>query len=76
MVGHDDVIIAISNSGESHEILALIPVIKRQKIKLICMTSRAESAMGRIADVHLCIKVPQEACPSGLPRRPAPLQHW
>ena len=66
MVGHDDVIIAISNSGESHEILALIPVIKRQKIKLICMTSRAESAMGRIADVHLCIKVPQEACPLGL----------
>jgi arabinose-5-phosphate isomerase len=66
MVSSNDVVIAISNSGESNEILALIPVIKRQKIKLICMTSRAESAMGRVADVHLCIKVPQEACPLGL----------
>ncbi|MDL4912710.1 MAG: arabinose-5-phosphate isomerase KdsD [Enterobacterales bacterium endosymbiont of Blomia tropicalis] len=66
MVGRDDVIIAISNSGESNEILALIPVIKRQKITLICMTSRTESAMSRVADVHLCVKVPQEACPLGL----------
>ncbi|MDJ0039666.1 MULTISPECIES: arabinose-5-phosphate isomerase KdsD [Pantoea] len=66
MVGKDDIVIAISNSGESSEILALIPVMKRQKIKLICMTSRPESAMARAADIHLCIKVPQEACPLGL----------
>lgn len=66
MVGKDDVVIAISNSGESSEILALIPVMKRQKIPLICMTSRPESAMARAADIHLCVKVPQEACPLGL----------
>ncbi|ORM73809.1 D-arabinose 5-phosphate isomerase [Pantoea wallisii] len=66
MVSTNDVVIAISNSGESSEILALIPVLKRQKVQLICLTSRPESAMGRAADVHLCVKVPQEACPLGL----------
>ncbi|AIR87622.1 arabinose-5-phosphate isomerase KdsD [Pantoea sp. JGM49] len=66
MVTANDVVIAISNSGESNEILALIPVLKRQKVPLICLTSRPESAMGRAADVHLCVKVPQEACPLGL----------
>ncbi|ORM50519.1 D-arabinose 5-phosphate isomerase [Pantoea conspicua] len=66
MVSQNDVVIAISNSGESNEILALIPVLKRQKISLICMTGRPESAMGRAADVHLCVSVPQEACPLGL----------
>ena len=66
MVSTNDVVIAISNSGESSEILALIPVLKRQKIQLICITGRPESAMARASDVHLCVKVPQEACPLGL----------
>lgn len=66
MVSRNDVVIAISNSGESNEILALIPVLKRQHIALICITGRPESAMGRVADVHLCVHVPQEACPLGL----------
>ena len=66
MVGRDDVVIAISNSGESHEILALIPVIKRLNITLICISSRPESAMGKAADLHLTVKVPEEACPLGL----------
>jgi arabinose-5-phosphate isomerase len=66
MVSKNDVVIAISNSGESNEILALIPVLKRQHIMLICMTGRPDSAMGRAADVHLCVHVPQEACPLGL----------
>ena len=66
MVTADDVVIAISNSGESSEVLALIPVLKRLQVSLICMTSRPDSAMGRAADVHLCVKVPQEACPLGL----------
>jgi len=66
MVSTNDVVIAISNSGESGEILALVPVLKRQKVQLICITGRPESAMGRTADVHLCVKVPQEACPLGL----------
>jgi arabinose-5-phosphate isomerase len=66
MVSKNDVVIAISNSGESSEILALIPVLKRQHISLICITGRPDSAMGRVADVHLCVHVPQEACPLGL----------
>ena len=66
MVSENDVVIAISNSGESSEILALIPVLKRLRVRLICMTSRPESAMGRAAEIHLCVKVPQEACPLGL----------
>ncbi|MGK9173127.1 arabinose-5-phosphate isomerase KdsD [Yokenella regensburgei] len=66
MVGAQDVVIALSNSGESNEILALIPVLKRLNVYLICMTSRPDSSMGRTADIHLCVKVPREACPLGL----------
>ncbi|WP_025122675.1 MULTISPECIES: arabinose-5-phosphate isomerase KdsD [unclassified Serratia (in: enterobacteria)] len=66
MVSKQDIVLAISNSGESNEILALIPVLKRQQIPLICMTNNPESSMGKAAEVHLCIKVPQEACPLGL----------
>ncbi len=66
MVSPQDVIIALSNSGESHEILALIPVLKRLRISLICMTGNPESTMGKAADVHLCVHVPFEACPLGL----------
>lgn len=66
MVSTQDIVIAISNSGESNEVLALIPVLKRLQVPLICITSRPESSMGKAADVHLCVKVPQEACPLGL----------
>ena len=45
---------------------ALIPVLKRLQVPLICMTSRPESSMARAADIHLCVKVPKEACPLGL----------
>ncbi|AVJ19456.1 arabinose-5-phosphate isomerase KdsD [Serratia sp. JUb9] len=66
MVTPQDIVLAISNSGESSEIQALIPVLKRQQIPMICMTNNPESSMGKAADIHLCIKVPQEACPLGL----------
>ncbi len=66
MVSTQDIVILISNSGESHEILALIPVLKRLDIRLICLTANPESSMGKAADVHVCVKVPQEACPLGL----------
>ena len=66
MVTPKDVVIALSNSGESNEILALIPVLKRQQVPLICITSRPESSMARAADIHLCVKVLKEACPLGL----------
>lgn len=66
MITAQDIVIAISNSGESHEILALIPVLKRLGLFLICITSNPESTMGKAADIHLCVHVPQEACPLGL----------
>ncbi len=66
MVSTQDIVILISNSGESHEILALIPVLKRLDIRLICLTANPESSMGKAADVHICVKVPKEACPLGL----------
>jgi arabinose-5-phosphate isomerase len=63
MISTQDIVLAISNSGESSEILALFPVLKRQKITLISMTGKPESNMAKLSDVHLCIQVPQEACP-------------
>ncbi|KMW74085.1 D-arabinose 5-phosphate isomerase [Photorhabdus luminescens subsp. luminescens] len=66
MITPKDIVLAISNSGESSEILSLIPALKRQKIPLICMTNNYHSNMGKAADIHLCIKTPQEACPLGL----------
>lgn len=66
MVTPQDIVIAISNSGESNEIMALIPVLKRLHVPLLCMTGRPESTMAKAADIHLCIRVPQEACPLGL----------
>ena len=66
MVSARDIVIALSNSGEANEILALIPVLKRLGIPLICMTSNPESTMGKAADIHICVHVPQEACPLGL----------
>ncbi|MBS0970478.1 arabinose-5-phosphate isomerase KdsD [Chimaeribacter arupi] len=66
MVSAQDVVVALSNSGESNEILALVPVLKRLQVPLICMTGNPESAMGKAADIHLCVHVPQEACPLGL----------
>ncbi|MGL9769619.1 MAG: arabinose-5-phosphate isomerase KdsD [Sodalis sp. (in: enterobacteria)] len=66
MVSPRDIVIALSNSGESHEILALIPVFKRLRIPLICLTGKPESTMGKSAEIHLCVHVPKEACPLGL----------
>ncbi|AKJ43271.1 arabinose-5-phosphate isomerase KdsD [Pragia fontium] len=66
MITADDIVIAISYSGESSEVMALIPVIKRLQIPLICITGNPNSSMAKAANVHLCINVPQEACPLGL----------
>jgi arabinose-5-phosphate isomerase len=63
MIEPGDIVIAISNSGESSEILSLFPVLKRLSIRIISMTGKPESNMGKLADIHLCISVPQEACP-------------
>jgi len=66
MVTQDDVVLTISNSGETGEVLAIIPVLKRIGTKLIAMTGNASSTLAKLADTHVCIKVAQEACPLGL----------
>jgi arabinose-5-phosphate isomerase len=66
MVEKGDVVLAISNSGEASEILALVPVIKRLGISIITMTGKPSSSMAEVADLHLQITVPQEACPLAL----------
>lgn len=63
---HHKILCSPSLIQRSNEILALIPVLKRQKIPLICMSNNPDISMGKAADIHLCIKVPQEACPLGL----------
>ena len=66
MIEKGDIVLAISNSGESSEILALFPVLKRLNITIISMTGKPHSNMAKLADVHLQITVPKEACPLGL----------
>ena len=66
MITPDDVVIAISNSGESMEILNILPSIKRQGAKLIAITGRPHSTLARDADVHLDAAVAQKACPLNL----------
>lgn len=66
MVRSDDVIIGISNSGNSPELLSLLPTIKRLGIPLIALTGKAESPLARASTVMLDIGVSREACPMGL----------
>jgi arabinose-5-phosphate isomerase len=66
MITRDDVMIALSNSGESPELLAIVPLIKRQGARLIAMTGDAASSLAREADAHLSAAVTEEACPLGL----------
>ncbi|MDP4527474.1 KpsF/GutQ family sugar-phosphate isomerase [Alkalimonas delamerensis] len=66
MITKDDVVLAISNSGETGEVLTIIPVLKRIGARLIGMTGNPASTLARLADVHVCVQVEQEACPLGL----------
>lgn len=66
MITRDDVIIALSYSGESDELLTIIPLIKRQGGKLIAITGNPASSLAREADVHLDGAVKEEACPLNL----------
>ncbi len=66
MVTSDDVIIAISNSGETGELAGLIPFLKRFNVSLISMTGNPNSTLSRAADVNLDISVKEEACPLGI----------
>jgi arabinose-5-phosphate isomerase len=66
MITRDDAVLALSNSGETAEILTILPVIKRLGVPLIAFTGNSNSALARIATVHLDIGVPAEACPLNL----------
>ncbi len=66
MITRDDVMLALSNSGQSDELLTIIPLVKRQGAKLIALTGNPDSALAKEADVHLDARVAQEACPLNL----------
>jgi arabinose-5-phosphate isomerase len=66
MVTENDAFVAISNSGETAELLAIVPIIKRMGAKLIAMTGNASSNLALLADVHLDVRVDKEACPLNL----------
>jgi len=66
MVTAGDVVLAISNSGESDEIAAIVPAIKRLGVTLIAMTGNVESSLGRHAEIVISSAVDQEACPLNL----------
>jgi len=66
MITHKDVVLSLSNSGETDELLMILPLIKRQNVPLIAMTGNENSSLARLADVHLDVAVPAEACPLGL----------
>ena len=66
MIQNDDVLVALSYSGESAELLTIVTVIKREGAKLIAITGNENSTLARQADVHLDARVAQEACPLNL----------
>ncbi|MBD3619819.1 MAG: KpsF/GutQ family sugar-phosphate isomerase [Chromatiales bacterium] len=66
MITPRDVVIALSNSGETDEILTIVPLIKRIGVPLISMTGNPNSTLARESDVHIDISVEKEACPLGL----------
>lgn len=66
MITDKDVVVTISNSGTTDEVISLLPVLKRKGVPLISMTGNAESLLGQEADIHLDVSVEQEACPLNL----------
>ncbi|MBV9343889.1 MAG: KpsF/GutQ family sugar-phosphate isomerase [Gammaproteobacteria bacterium] len=66
MITRSDVVLALSNSGETPELVVLLPHLKRLAVPLILLTGRRESTLGRAASVALDVAVPEEACPLNL----------
>lgn len=66
MITPHDLVLAISNSGETDEVITLLPVIKRLGVPMVAMTGNANSTLGKQANVHLSIAVEKEACPLNL----------
>ena len=66
MIDREDVVLVLSNSGETEEIIFLIPVIKGMGIKIIALTGNKESKLSNEADIHIHVLVKEEACPMNL----------
>jgi arabinose-5-phosphate isomerase len=66
MITEADVLVMFSNSGETAELLAIVPSVKRMGAKLVALTGNPDSTLARLADVHLDTHVEREACPMGL----------
>jgi arabinose-5-phosphate isomerase len=66
MITTQDVVLALSNSGETGEVLTILPIIKRLGVPLIAMTGNPNSTLANFATVHINVAVKQEACPLGL----------
>ncbi|WP_080888286.1 KpsF/GutQ family sugar-phosphate isomerase [Nitrospira japonica] len=66
MVGRQDVVVAISNSGEAQELIQLLPYLERMGIPVVAMTGRPDSTLAKHSDVVLDVSVSEEACPLGL----------
>ena len=66
MVSARDILVALSFSGESEEVLRLVPAIRRHGLKVISMTGNAESSLAKMSDVHVAIPCGKEACPFGM----------
>lgn len=69
IIAKDDVVIALSNSGETDELIAILPTLKNRHAKIIAITGNLNSTLARQADVTLDASVDQEACPLNLRRR-------
>ncbi|MET0027787.1 MAG: KpsF/GutQ family sugar-phosphate isomerase [Candidatus Thiodiazotropha sp.] len=66
MITRQDVVLALSNSGETGELLVILPLLKRLGVPLIAMTGRPQSTLARESEVHIDVSVDKEACPLGL----------
>ena len=66
MITSQDVVLALSNSGETGEVLTILPIIKRIDVPFIAMTGNSDSSLAKFATVHIDVSVAQEACPLGL----------
>jgi arabinose-5-phosphate isomerase len=66
MITKQDVVLALSNSGETDEVLTILPIIKRLGVPFIAMTGNPASTLAKFATIHLNVSVEQEACPLGL----------
>ncbi|MFI4962356.1 MAG: KpsF/GutQ family sugar-phosphate isomerase [Legionellales bacterium] len=66
MITTQDIVVALSHSGNTHEIVTLLPLLKRLEVPLIALTGNCESTLATTAEVHLDVSIKQEACPLGL----------